>query len=173
MKKIFFIVTMVLLIGTASLGIAFQGHKSGGHNYGNKQMQVPLHRWWKLPQASELLNITPEETKKLDGLYQNIKEKLIDSGAQLQKDMLKLEMQFDSDAFDQKKCMQIFKEVQTTRTKLALEKFEFALKTREILGKERFDKLLNTFKKFKRHGAKKGKQQRQKKNSAPKTEQDA
>lgn len=171
MKKIFFIITMALFIGTASLGIAFQGREAGGQGYGNKQMEIPLHRWWKLSQASELLSITPDETKKLDDLYQKAKEKLIDSGALLQKNMLKLEMQFDSDDFDQNKCLQTFKEVQATRTKVALERFEFALKTKEILGKERFDKLLKTFKQFRHHGVKKEMQQSQKKIPAPKTDE--
>ncbi|MCK5542312.1 MAG: hypothetical protein KAI40_06435 [Desulfobacterales bacterium] len=173
MKKIIFVITMVLMIGaTTSMGIASQRKESGRHSYGNKQMQVPLHRWWKLSQASEQLNITPEETKKLDDLYQKIKEKLIDSEAMLQKDMLKLEMQFDSESFDQNKCMQIYKEAQATRTKLALDRFEFALKTREILGKERFEKLLNTFKQFRRHADKKRIQQRTNKMSNPETKKD-
>jgi hypothetical protein len=172
MKKILFIITMALLIGvTTSMGMAFQGKGSGSHSYSNKQMQIPLHRWWKLSQASEQLNITPEETKKLDELYQKVKEKLIDSEALLQKHMLKLEMQFDSENFNQNKCLQIFKDAQTARTKLALGKFEFALKTRDILGKERFEKLLNTFKQFRRHADKKGIQQRQNKMLKPEAKQ--
>ena len=172
MKKLFLIIAMALLIGTTGTGIAFQRQGSGHHGYGNKQMQIPLHRWWKLSYASEQLNITPGETKKLDDIYQKVKEKLIDSEAMLQKHMLKLEMQFDSENFDQNKCIKIFKEAQATRTKLALGKFEFALKTREILGKERFEKLLNTFKQFRRHAGKKGIQQRQKQMSKSQPKKD-
>ncbi|MCK5099111.1 MAG: hypothetical protein KAR45_13470 [Desulfobacteraceae bacterium] len=172
MRKTIFIFTLVIVIGVISnTSIAFQ--RSAGHGHGNQQMQVPLHRWWKLPIASEQLNITPEETKKLDVLYQKIKEQLIDSGALLQKNMLKLEMQFDSDPFDQNNCLKSFKDAQAARTKLAMDKFEFALKTRALLGKERFEELLNTFKQFRRHYSKKrmqkcqGKRLKTKNNTEP------
>ena len=162
MKKTLFIFTMAIIIGTvSSTGIAFQ--RAASHGPDNRQMQVPLHRWWKFPKASEQLNITPEETKKLDALYQKTKEQMIDSGALLQKIMLKLEMEFDSDTFDPNNCLNSFKEAQDARTKLAMDKFEFAIKTRELLGKERFEELLNTFKQFRRNYGKKGVQKRQKK----------
>ena len=162
MKKTIFIFMMAIVIGTIS-STAFAFQRAAIHGHGDKQMQVPLHRWWKFPRASEQLNITPEETNKLDALYQKTKEQLIDSGALLQKTMLKLEMQFDSDTFDRNNCLKSFKEAQAARTKLAMDKFEFALKIRELLGKERFEELLNTFKQFRRHYGKEGIQKRQKK----------
>lgn len=169
MKKTIFIFTMALVIGVISnTGIAFQG--AGNPVQDKGQMQVPLHRWWKLPKASELLNITQEETKKLDDLYQKVKEQLIDSQALLQKKMLKLEMQFDSDSFDPKQCLKSFHEAQTARTKLAMDKFEFALKTRELLGKDRFEELLNTFKQFRRQYSKKRMQKRQERRSITENE---
>ena len=162
MKKTLFIFTMAIVIGVVStVGIAFQGQ--GGPSHGDAQMQIPLHRWWKHPKATEQFNITPGETKKLDTLYQKVKEQLIDSQALLQKNMLKLEMQFTSDTFDQSQCLKLFKEAQTTRTKLATEKFEFVLKTREILGKERFEELLQTFKQLRQHSIRKEMQKRQEK----------
>ncbi|MCP3898428.1 MAG: hypothetical protein GY707_01690 [Desulfobacteraceae bacterium] len=170
MKRVLFIITMVLVFGaTTSIGTAYQGQRQKGHagqgkhSYGNRQMQVPLHRWWKLPQATEQLNLTPEEIKIFDDLYQKVKVQLIDSDALLQKQMLKLEMQFDSENFNQNKCLKIFQDAQSARTKLALDKFEFALKTRDVLGKERFEKLLNTFKQFRSKALKRGIQQRQNK----------
>jgi len=172
MKKIIFIFTMAIVIGAvSSVGIAFQGQGNpGGH--GDAQMQIPLHRWWKHPKALEQFNITPAETKKLDTFYQKVREQLIDSQALLQKDMLRLEMQFDSDTFDQSKCLKLFKEAQTTRTKLATEKFEFVLKTREILGKERFEELLKTFEQLKRHAVRREMQQRQTKMPMDKTQKE-
>lgn len=142
---------------TGGQGAEGQGYGVRGH--GSKHMQIPLHRWWKLPVALQGLSITPEESKKLDDLYQKVKEKLIDSKASLQKSMLKLEMQFDSDNFDHDQCLKIFKEAQETRTELALDKFGFTLQTRKILGKERFDKLFRNFKQFKHRASKKNRQQ--------------
>jgi len=168
MKKTVLIFTMALLIGTLSTtAMAFQG-KGGLENSGKGSMQVPIHRWWKFPKAAEKLNITPEETEKLDALYQKSKEQLIDSEALLKKNMLKLEMQFDSDPFDSAKCLKNFNDAQTARTKLAMEKFKFALQSREILGKERFEQLKNTFRQFRQQHSKKAIQNHKGKMSKPK-----
>ena len=160
MKKILFVVTIFLVIGMSTgTGMTYHGKERGRNkSYASKPVQIPLHRWWKLGSVAEQFKITPEETKNLDALYLSVKEELIDSDALLKKQMLKLEMQFSSENFDKNKCMQTFKNAQEIRTKLAVGKFKFALKTREILGKERFEKLLNNFKKFRHRSVKRKKE---------------
>ncbi len=121
-----------LIFGTA---LARPGHHDKG-------MGMPLLRWWKIPALAEKLAITPAESKKLDSLYTETKKALIDQKAAIEKKMLSLEMLLSADTFNKKDCLQIFEEIQSLRTRLATDRFQFVLNSRDILGNERFQQLM-------------------------------
>lgn len=121
-----------LLTGTALAG-------PPGHD---REMGMPLLRWWKMPAMAKQLSITPGESEKLDALYTATKKALIDQKAAIEKKMLSLEMLLSGETFDKKACLNAFEEVQALRTQLATERFQFVLNSREILGNDRFQQLM-------------------------------
>ncbi len=141
MKKSIVLTAVITLLFSAT-ALANPGHGRNGERGPDLDMQVPLIRWWKMPKAAKDLQITPDESKKLDSLYTASKNALIEIKADMEKKMLALEMQVSADDLDQKACLKVFEEVQAIRTRMAVERFQFVLETRSILGNDRFRSLM-------------------------------
>lgn len=139
-KSIVLSAAMLLLFSTIALAIP--GHGRDGDRGPDMDMQVPLIRWWKMPKVATDLQITPDESKKLDSIYAATKNALIEIKADMEKKMLTLEMQISSDDLNPKACLKVFEEVQAIRTSMAIERFQFMLETREVLGNDRFQSLM-------------------------------
>lgn len=134
MKKI---IMLFIVMGLLTSGTALAGR---GHD-GDRDFEGPKGSWWKIPAAAETLKITKEEADKLDALYVETQKKQIELKADLEKKRLMLDMALEADTLDRKACLKLFDETQAIRNKISGERFAFFLKTRELLGKDRFKTL--------------------------------
>ena len=140
-----------IIIFTFSLLIILSGI-SFSQPHGKSDISIPMFRWWKIAQIRDQLNITESETTELDKIYQEVKTKMIDFKASAEKKMMILEMELGEAAFNKDVCLKLFKETQDIRTDIAMERFKFVLRTKEILKQERFDQLTEIYKEHRKKG---------------------
>ena len=102
---------------------------------------VPSGKWWKLPHIAERLALTEEEKGKLDTMYLEQRQRMIDLRSQVEKERLELEQLLDSTTFDPAASLERFKRLQEAHKNLATERFQFLLQVRSLLGHDRFQLL--------------------------------
>lgn len=111
------------------------------------RMALPTVKWWNMPEVAEKLSLTKEEKEKLDTLYYDQRNRMIDLRSQAAKDRLELEKLFNTEPFDSQAVLGSFKKSQEARNTIGLERFKFLIKVREMLGNDRFQTLKGEFKK--------------------------
>jgi Spy/CpxP family protein refolding chaperone len=102
---------------------------------------VPPGKWWKLPDIAERLALTEEEKGKLDTMYLEQRQRMIDLRSQAEKERLELEQLLDSTTFDPAAALERFKRLQEAHKNLGTERFQFLLQVRSLLGHDRFQLL--------------------------------
>jgi len=156
MKKsalfIFMAVLGILVISAA----AHARFDAKGVGLGKGGMGIPPGKWWKMPRVAEELSLTKEEKEKMDTLYLEHRRGMIDLRGEVARERLEIEHILDSSAFDAAVCMDRFKKLQEASNKVATERFRFLVRVRELLGLERFQKLKEEVRRYKKKG-KKGK----------------
>jgi Spy/CpxP family protein refolding chaperone len=138
MKKIMLLALLVLFALSGISEAAGSGFGGGGSGSGSETMGVPGGKWWRLPQLADKLALTLEEKQKLDAMDLQLRRSLIDLRSQIQKELLDLEQLFNASTFDAAASLDHFKKLQEARTGIALERFKFLIKTRDLLGFDRF-----------------------------------
>lgn len=113
----------------------------GGAHHGKEGMGVPRGKWWKMPQMAERLNLSAEEKQKLDSMFFEHRRRMIDLQGAKEKERLELERLLDSTPLDSAACMERFMKVQEAHKGIAVERFGFLLRVRELLGLDRFQEL--------------------------------
>lgn len=141
------LMAVVLMFIFSGVGIARENTPAKAR-YVKSSMALPPVKWWKMPLMSEKLSLTKEETQKLDAMYFEHRSRLIDLRSQLAKDRLEMEQLFEKEPFDAASCLNSFKKSQEARNVIGLERFNFLIKVREILGAERFQLLKDEFRHF-------------------------
>lgn len=139
MKKL--TVFAVLFCLTGAFGIA-NAQKSGSDPEG---MMIPGGRWWRMPNISDKLKLSPEEQQKLDSLFLQSRRQLITAKSLMEKGRLELEEILDKKEFDESACTDRFKKFQDSRSELASERFKYFIEIRKILGEGRFQTLKADF----------------------------
>ena len=151
MKKVI-LLTGILMFVLSGVGMAGEpGPARAPHvkaRHVKDSMALPPVKWWKMPLTAEKLSLTKEETEKLDAMYYAQRSRLIDLRSQLAKDRLEMEQLFEKEPFDATACLNSFKKSQEARNAIGLERFNFLIKVREILGPDRFQQLKEEFKRF-------------------------
>jgi Spy/CpxP family protein refolding chaperone len=114
-------------------------------------------RWWQQPDISSELKLTDEEKAALDDLFIKNRNKLIDLKGSLEKERHKLEDIMGKSQLDEAAAKKQFKRMESLRTKIFTERFNFLLGIRKILGADRFFTLSGKFeemrkKRFGGHG---------------------
>ncbi len=141
MKKL---TLLALLIMFALPGISMAGDHGFGWGKpgpGKENMGVPHGKWWERPEVASKLALTQAEKDKLDTMYLQHQQQMIDLHSQVKKERLELEQLLDSSKFNATACMDRFSKVQEAQSNLATERFRFLVQVREMLGLERFQQL--------------------------------
>ena len=113
----------------------------GSAHHGKEGMGVPRGKWWKMPQMAERLNLSEKEKQELDSMFLEHQRRMIDLRSAKQKERLELEHLLDSNPLDSAACMGRFMKVQEAHQGIAVERFGFLLRMRELLGLDRFQEL--------------------------------
>ena len=108
-------------------------------------------RWWRLPELSKDMGLTDREKQVLDDMFVKNRNALIDLRSDIEKERLKLEDILAKDPVNESAAKAQFRRVEEKREKLSLERFNFILDARKVLGPERFRILTGKFEEMKKN----------------------
>ncbi len=116
-----------------------QGMHKGMHKRGimnDSNSILPGGKWWKNPEVVQKLNLTDEQVNKIDSIFLNYMDKLIDLKAQLEKKNLDFKTLIENNNFDRNSALQMFDEIANLRVKIKRELFLMKLDIRDQLTPE-------------------------------------
>jgi Spy/CpxP family protein refolding chaperone len=109
---------------------------------------MPAGKWWHNPGIVQELNLSKNDTKRLDGLYADSRRRLIELKNDVEKEQFELDQLMSSRKADDQAVRKQFKRLEQARSNLANERFRFVMGVRDILGQERFEQLKASYKKW-------------------------
>jgi Spy/CpxP family protein refolding chaperone len=106
-----------------------------------RALGVPGGRWWTRPAMAQKLGLTPEQTKKMDDIFQQHRLKLIDLNATLQKEDAIMEPLVGADQPEEAKIVAQIDKVAQARAELEKANARMLLGIRRLLTQEQWNKL--------------------------------
>lgn len=134
-------------------GTSFQGRGSfGGHSDGGFHGQqsggmmgdfhiAPPGMWWKSPSVVQRLTLTPEQTKKMDDIFQAARIQLIDLHANIEKQNVLLEPMLSANPPDTARTLAQIDKVAQARADLEKANARMLLGIRGVLTPDQWTKL--------------------------------
>ncbi|MCP3955076.1 MAG: periplasmic heavy metal sensor [Desulfobacterales bacterium] len=98
-------------------------------------------RWWQNDEIITQLNLSTDEIKALDGAYVESRSRLLTIKGRVEAERFKLEALLSRPEIDAAAIREQNRTMESARSELAAERLDFLLKSREVLGHERFQKL--------------------------------
>ena len=98
-------------------------------------------RWWQNEEIVTLLKLTPEEIKRLDNTYIASRRSMLEIRGRVEAERFELEELLSRPEIDADAIREQNRKMESARSDLAEERLDFLLKSREVLGHERFQKL--------------------------------
>lgn len=108
-------------------------HPPRGH-HGMMMMQHEMGKWWKNPEIVSKLQLTDAQVKQLNQVFYDHKLKLIDYGAEMEKQDLKLQTLLDADQPDEGQVGSQVDQVLAARGQLEREYTMMNLDLRKVLS---------------------------------------
>jgi Spy/CpxP family protein refolding chaperone len=109
---------------------------------GQRTMKLgPPGRWWDDPAMAKKLNMTADQVKKMDGVFQASRIKLIDLNSTLRKEEALLEPLIQSDPPDDSKLLPQLDRVANARAELEKANARMLVGIRHVLTGEQWKKL--------------------------------
>lgn len=98
-------------------------------------------RWWQNPEIIQQLNLTQDEIKQMDDAYLASRRRMIEQKSIVEAARYELEELLGQPDFSEADLRAQNRKLEAARSRLAEERFDFLLKTRNIIGHERFQLL--------------------------------
>ena len=117
----------------------FHGERGGGMEAGFRI--APEGMWWKNPMVVQRLTLTPEQTKKMEGIFEQSRLQLIDLKANVEKQNALLEPLLSANPPDTIKAMAQIDKVAEARAELEKANARMLLGIRVVLTPEQWTKL--------------------------------
>jgi Spy/CpxP family protein refolding chaperone len=128
--------------GEMMRGHADMMHGRGGMEGGMGQFHIaPMGMWWKNPRIVERLTLTPEQTKKMDEIFQQSRLQLIDLHANVEKQEVMLEPMLSANPVDTPRAMAQIDKVAQARADLEKADAKMLLGIRGVLTPDQWTKL--------------------------------
>ena len=102
---------------------------------------APPGKWWHNPRMVMRLNLTPEQQKKMDDVFQQSRLRLIDLNASLQREEAMLDPLVNSDQLDDSKVLPQIDKVAQARAELEKANARLLLGIRHLLTPEQWKRL--------------------------------
>ena len=103
---------------------------------------VPPGRWWHSSSVVQQLQLTNEEVQRLDQTFEASRIKMIKLKSQVETERYKLKSMIEKGNADDAAVRAQNRNLEAARSALADERFIFFIQCRDIIGNERFQKLL-------------------------------
>ena len=113
----------------------FRGERGAGFGLGHEGM------WWKNPRVVENLSLTPDQVKRMDGIFQESRLHLIDLHANVQKQEVMLEPLLSANPLDTAKAQAQIDKVADARAELEKANARMLLGIRAVLTPDQWTKL--------------------------------
>jgi Spy/CpxP family protein refolding chaperone len=123
--------------------IAFVGFFQPVHAFGEETYPG---RWWHVPQASKMLELSDGEKQQLDRLYDENRNKLRELRDSVEDERERLYKVLDKDAFSEEDVSGQLRKLELARAKLSAERIRYIVEVRKLLGLERFQTLKQFYK---------------------------
>lgn len=111
---------------------------------------APKGRWWRNSKTVNKLNLSKEEVKRLDKAYKASRRRMIEKKSQVEDEQFELKDMVERRKFNESAVKAQHRKLEKARSDLAAEQFDFVIKSRKIIGKERFQRLVNIQRKSKK-----------------------
>jgi len=112
---------------------------------GSTTLSIPVGKWWTVPELAEQLNLKEAEKKKLDDLYIVFHRRLIDRKAVMEKLWLDIDTLLGKEEFNESAALEQFRKLEAERSAIAMDRFQFLVTVRKILGRGRYERLKALF----------------------------
>jgi Spy/CpxP family protein refolding chaperone len=106
---------------------------------------MPSGKWWKDPEFIKALRLTSDDDKKLDKLFVKYRRRMIDLTNQVEKEQFEYQNLMEAPNLDEAAVNHQLKKLEEARTELYAEKNRFVVEVRKILGRDRFQKLVQIY----------------------------
>ena len=103
---------------------------------------APSGRWWRSARVVKALNLTNNETQRLENAYRQSRRELIKKKSRVESEQFELQNLMDQPNIDEKAIRAQNRKLEKARSDLADEKFAFVIQVRKIIGHERFQRLV-------------------------------
>jgi len=127
--------------GDRVAGGGFRGGGGMGGGMGAMGRMGPGGMWWKNPTIVQRLTLTPEQTKKMDEIFQASRISLVDLKANVEKQELMLEPLLSANPPDTAKALAQIDKVAQARAALEKENARMLLGIRGVLTPDQWTKL--------------------------------
>lgn len=118
-------------------------------------------RWWHNDEIITQLNLSPEEIEELDNAYIASRRHMLEIKGRVEAERFKLEELLSRPEIDAAAIREQNRQMESARTELAAERLDFLLKSREILGHQRFQKLTEIQRQWREERRKRWEQKRE------------
>jgi periplasmic protein CpxP/Spy len=102
---------------------------------------MPPGRWWTDPGLVQRIGLTPDQQKKIDGIFQQSRLKLIDLSAGLQKEETVLEPLLEADRPEEATILLQIDRIAQARAELEKANARMLLGFRSVLSQDQWKKL--------------------------------
>ncbi len=102
----------------------------------------PAGKWWRMPVVTRQLDLTPKQIEELENSFYRHSRKFIHLKKDIESEQFELEILVEAKTLDVERAMAQHLRLEKARTKLATERFSYFLDIRKILGFEKFRRLL-------------------------------
>jgi Spy/CpxP family protein refolding chaperone len=106
---------------------------------------MPSGKWWKDPEFIKTLRLTSGDDQKLDKLFVKYRRRMIDLTNQVEKEQFEYQNLMEAPNLDEAAVNRQLKKLEEARTELYAEKNRFVVEVRKILGRDRFQKLVQLY----------------------------
>lgn len=111
---------------------------------------APKGRWWRNSKTAKELKLSKEEIKKLDNAYNASRRRMIQKKSRVESEQFELKDMVERRKFNESAVKSQHKKLEKARSDLASEQFGFVIESRKIIGRDRFNRLVDIQRKSKR-----------------------
>lgn len=127
---------VVVLLFTSSAVVA-QGMAGESKNFD----RMLSGKWWQNPAGIKDLSLTQEEVDTLDAAFNTRKRKFMELRHAIELEQLEMNSIMEGKTLDESALMAHFNRLESARANLSLERFQYYVQIRKILGSDRFQRI--------------------------------
>lgn len=111
---------------------------------------APKGRWWHDAKVVKQLNLSKDEVKELDTAYKESRRRQIKQKSRVEEEQFELKDMMERKKFNESATREQHRKLEKARSDLASEQFGWVVESRKIIGRDRFQKLVDLKRKSKK-----------------------